>query len=62
MARKTVLVCDSFGKEIDEGKSAVIRGRRSAMLAVVPSRLISVMTAPPSSRGSRLRGEDGDFA
>jgi hypothetical protein len=25
MARKTVLVCDNCGKEIDEGKGAVIR-------------------------------------
>jgi hypothetical protein len=25
MARKTVLVCDSCGKEVDEGKGAVLR-------------------------------------
>jgi hypothetical protein len=25
MARKTILVCDSCGKEIDEGKGAVVR-------------------------------------
>ena len=25
MARKTVLVCDSCGNEVDEGKSAVMR-------------------------------------
>ena len=25
MARKTVLVCDSCGKEVDEGKGALVR-------------------------------------
>jgi hypothetical protein len=38
MARKTVLVCDSCGKEVDEGKGAVVRAnfndaRRGSKLA-----------------------------
>ena len=57
MARKTVLVCDNCGNEIDEGKGASMRinysdARRGR------SRPISATTAPVGCPVTRPRGAD----
>ena len=70
MARKTVLVCDSCGNEVDEGKGAVMRvtyndARRGAKQADLcdncagrmPGRAAARRGRRPKSATSRLSGE-----
>ena len=44
MARKTVLICDSYGSEVEDGKGAVMVSR-SMMRGVVRNRLIFATVA-----------------
>ena len=58
MARKTVLVCDSCGKEVDEGKGAVLRvtytdARRGAKQADLCDDCASNMPGLPAARRGR---------
>ena len=58
MARKTVLVCDSCGKEVDEGKGAVLRvtytdARRGAKQADLCDDCASNMPGMPAARRGR---------
>ena len=58
MARKTVLVCDSCGKEVDEGKGAVLRvtytdARRGAKQADLCDDCASNMPGIPAARRGR---------
>ena len=55
VARVTRLVCDNCGKEVDEGKGAVMRVT-SPMRAAARSRPISATTARARCRASRSRG------
>ena len=58
LARKTVLVCDSCGKEIDEGKGAVLRltftdARRGAKQADLCDDCAGKMPGAPAARRGR---------
>jgi hypothetical protein len=58
LARKTVLVCDSCGKEVDEGKGAVLRvtytdARRGAKQADLCDDCASNMPGMPAARRGR---------
>ena len=58
MARKTVLVCDSCGKEVDEGKGAVLRvtytdARRGAKQADLCGDCAGAMPGQPAARRGR---------
>ena len=58
MARKTVLVCDSCGKEVDEGKGAVLRvtytdARRGAKQADLFDDCAGNMPGMPAARRGR---------
>ena len=58
MARKTVLVCDSCGKEVDEGKGAVLRvtytdARRGAKQADLCDDCAANMPGMPAARRGR---------
>jgi hypothetical protein len=58
LARKTVLVCDSCGKEVDEGKGAVLRvtytdARRGAKQADLCDDCASNMPGIPAARRGR---------
>jgi hypothetical protein len=58
LARKTVLVCDSCGKEVDEGKGAVLRvtytdARRGAKQADLCDDCASNMPGLPAARRGR---------
>ena len=58
MARKTVLVCDKCGKEIDEGKGAVLRltftdARRGAKQADLCDDCAGKMPGAPAARRGR---------
>ena len=58
MARKTVLVCDSCGKEVDEGKGAVLRvtytdARRGAKQADLCDDCAGNMPGIPAARRGR---------
>ncbi|MFL5970118.1 MAG: hypothetical protein ACJ74P_00755 [Gaiellaceae bacterium] len=58
MARKTVLVCDSCGKEVDEGKGAVLRvtytdARRGAKQADLCDDCAGNMPGMPAARRGR---------
>jgi ribosomal protein S26 len=58
LARKTVLVCDNCGKEVDEGKGAVLRvtytdARRGAKQADLCDDCASKMPGMPAARRGR---------
>ena len=58
MARKTVLVCDNCGKEIDDGKGAVLRltftdARRGAKQADLCDDCAGQMPGVPTARRGR---------
>jgi hypothetical protein len=58
LARKTVLVCDSCGKEVDEGKGAVLRvtytdARRGAKQADLCDDCAGNMPGMPAARRGR---------
>ena len=58
MARKTVLVCDNCGKEIDDGKGAVLRltftdARRGAKQADLCDDCAGQMPGAPAARRGR---------
>ena len=58
MARKTVLVCDNCGKEVDESKSAVMRvtyadARRGAKQADLCDNCAGKMPGQPAARRGR---------
>jgi hypothetical protein len=58
VARKTVLVCDNCGKEIDEGKGAVLRltftdARRGAKQADLCDDCAGKMPGAPAARRGR---------
>jgi hypothetical protein len=58
VARKTVLVCDSCGKEVDEGKGAVLRvtytdARRGAKQADLCDDCAGNMPGTPAARRGR---------
>jgi hypothetical protein len=58
VARKTVLVCDSCGKEIDEGKGATLRltytdARRGAKQADLCDACATSMPGRPAARRGR---------
>ena len=58
MARKTVLVCDSCGKEVDEGRGAVLRltytdARRGAKQADLCDDCAGKMPGAPAARRGR---------
>ena len=58
MARKTVLVCDNCGKEVDEGKGAVLRltftdARRGAKQADLCDDCAGKMPGAPAARRGR---------
>jgi hypothetical protein len=58
VARKTVLVCDNCGKEIDEGKGAVLRltftdARRGAKQADLCDDCAGQMPGAPAARRGR---------
>jgi hypothetical protein len=58
VARKTVLVCDNCGKEVDEGKGAVLRvtytdARRGAKQADLCDECAGKMPGAPAARRGR---------
>ena len=58
MARKTVLVCDNCGKEVDEAKGAVMRvtytdARRGAKQADLCDECAAKMPGQPAARRGR---------
>jgi hypothetical protein len=58
MARKTVLVCDSCGKEVGEGKGAMLRltfsdARRGAKQADLCDDCAAKMPGSPAARRGR---------
>ena len=58
MARKTVLVCDNCGKEVDEAKGAVMRvtytdARRGAKQADLCDECAGKMPGQPAARRGR---------
>ena len=58
MARKTVLVCDNCGKEVDESKGAVMRltysdARRGAKQADLCDSCAGKMPGQPAARRGR---------
>jgi hypothetical protein len=58
VARKTVLVCDSCGKEVDEAKGAVLRvtytdARRGAKQADLCDECAGKMPGRPAARRGR---------
>ena len=58
MARKTVLVCDSCGKEVDDGRGAVLRvtytdARRGAKQADLCDGCAGNMPGTPAARRGR---------
>ena len=58
MARKTVLVCDSCGKEVDEGRGAILRltysdARRGAKQADLCDDCAGKMPGTPTARRGR---------
>jgi hypothetical protein len=58
MARKTVLVCDSCGTEVDEGKGAVMRvtyadARRMGKQADLCENCAGTMPGQPAARRGR---------
>ena len=58
MARKTVLVCDNCGKEVDEGKGAMLRvtytdARRGSKQADLCDDCASGMPGQPAARRGR---------
>ena len=58
MARKTVLVCDNCGKEVDEGKGATLRltytdARRGAKQADLCDDCAGKMPGTPAARRGR---------
>ena len=58
MARKTVLVCDNCGNEIDEGKGAVMRinfndARRASKQADLCDQCAGDMAGQPAARRGR---------
>ena len=58
MARKTVLVCDNCGKEVDESKGAVMRvtysdARRGAKQADLCDACAGKMPGQPAARRGR---------
>jgi len=58
VARKTVLVCDNCGKEVDEGKGAVLRltftdARRGAKQADLCDDCAGKMPGAPAARRGR---------
>jgi hypothetical protein len=58
LARKTVLVCDSCGKEVDDGKGAVLRvtytdARRGAKQADLCDDCAGNMPGMPAARRGR---------
>ncbi len=58
MARKTVLVCDSCGKEVDEGRGAAMRitytdARRGAKQADLCDTCSAKMPGRPTARRGR---------
>ena len=58
MARKTVLVCDDCGKEVEEGKGATLRltfldARRGAKAADLCDNCAGKMPGTPAARRGR---------
>jgi hypothetical protein len=58
MARKTVLVCDDCGKEVEEGKGATLRvtfsdARRGAKAADLCDNCAGKMPGAPAARRGR---------
>ena len=58
MARKTILVCDNCGKEVEEGKGAVMRiaftdARRGAKQADLCDECAGKMPGRPAARRGR---------
>jgi hypothetical protein len=58
VARKTVLVCDQCGKEVDEGKGAILRltytdARRGAKQADLCDDCSAAMPGRPAARRGR---------
>jgi hypothetical protein len=58
MARKTVLVCDDCGKEVEEGKGATLRvtfsdARRGAKAADLCDKCAGKMPGTPAARRGR---------
>jgi ribosomal protein S26 len=58
VARKTVLVCDKCGKEVDEGKGAILRltytdARRGAKQADLCDDCSAAMPGRPAARRGR---------
>ena len=58
MARKTVLVCDNCGKEVEEGKGATLRltfldARRGAKAADLCDNCAGKMPGTPAARRGR---------
>ncbi len=58
MARKTVLVCDNCGKEVDEGRGAIMRltyadARRGAKQADLCEDCATKMPGQPAARRGR---------